>query len=304
MVGTIPTRAGDSLVPADTEDPAAYSRITEVSIPGPIRDVDPHRRLPNTPSEPDFKVIESRTSPIRVVEPPPMHGLPPVKGTVNVTINRVEPPMIPPLPLPLPDAAPPDPAVLAAIEEFRRNYKGTELLLISATVFDRSRTYLRIHPHGASRQAITAWSNIDFNHFSGFSTFRVTREDGSFTDLGMLMGLANRTTQDAESLRERLRKQGREDVIPELTETLELPVLAAAGPQYVIVEGGGMENPAREILAFLHRLYATEGPRMAAACLERERVREEREAYYRANPPSPKDVSIHFWRTDSKEDSR
>jgi len=283
------------------EKQASTSPIAEVFIPGPITDGTPPQPPPAPPGKPDFEVVESRTGRMDVVEPPPMHGLPPVTGTVNVTLNRVEDPKLPPLPEPLPAAAPTDPVVLAAIEEFRRNYKGTELLFISATVYDRSRTYLRIYPNGVARKEIAAWSNIDFNHFSGFSTFRVTREDGSFTDHGMLMGLGNQTAESAERLRELLEKNGMEYSVPEMP---ELPDLAVAGPRYVIVEGGDVEDTAREILAYMHRLYATEGARMETAYIERERVRKEREAYYRANPPKPKDVTINFWRTRKKEDDK
>ncbi|MCH7225674.1 hypothetical protein [Haloferula sp. A504] len=281
------------------EDQATTSPIAEVFIPGPIVDGTPPQPPPAPPGKPDFEVVESRTSRMNVVEPPPMHGLPAVTGTVNVTLNRVEDPKLPPLPEPLPATTPTDPAVLAATEEFRRDYKGTELFFISATVYDRSRTYLRIYPNGVARKEITAWSNIDFNHFSGFSTFRVTREDGSFTDHGMLMGLGNQTAESTERLRELLEQNGMEYSVPEVP---DLPDLAVAGPRYVIVEGGDVEDPACEILAYMHRLYATDGARMEAAYIERERVRKEREAYYLANPPKPKDVTINFWRTKKEDD--
>lgn len=272
----------------------------EVFIPGRISDGTPSAPAP--PSEkPDFEVIESRTGRMEVAETPPMHGLPPVKGTVNVTLNRVEDPKLPPLPEPLPAVAPTDPAVITAIEEFRRNYKGTELLFISATVYDQSRTYLRIYPNGVDRKEITAWSNIDFNHFSGFSTFRVTQEDGSFTDHGMLMGLGNQTTESAEMMQKQHEKHGIEYSVAEMP---DLPDLSIAGPCYLIVEGRETENPASEILAHMHRLYAAEGARMELAYTERERVRKEREAYYRANPPKPKDVKINFWRTPKKEEDK
>jgi hypothetical protein len=45
----------------------------------------------------------------------------------------------------------------------------------------------------------------------------------------------------------------------------------------------------------LHALYRDEGTRMAEACAARKLAREARKAHLLANPPKPKDVTVHFW---------
>ena len=62
------------------------------------------------------------------------------------------------------------------------------------------------------------------------------------------------------------------------------------------------ENPTPEALTLvedLHALYRSEGVRMADAYAARTRANEERKAYLLANPPQPKDATIHFWKRDN-----
>ena len=54
-----------------------------------------------------------------------------------------------------------------------------------------------------------------------------------------------------------------------------------------------------EIITGLHELYKVEGPRMKAAYEAREKARIEREAYLRANPPQPQDITIHIWKRET-----
>lgn len=105
------------------------------------------------PSEPapkpepiDFKVLASRTQRMKVTEAPEMAGLPPIKGTINVTVQMVKDPGLPDPPPPLPALPPDDPLVIARMKELRENYHGPELVFLSATVGGRcqdSRSYGR-----------------------------------------------------------------------------------------------------------------------------------------------------------------
>ena len=271
--------------PQDTDEPV----VPGVSIPGPISDGTPSPPPP-LPEVPDFTVVRSQTKRIEVVEAPPMPGLPAVQGTVSMTVRKVVDPKLPELPQPPPPAAVEDPVVQARLQELAEKYQGTELLFLSATTYDHSRTVLTIYPNGRVDQKVTAWSNIDFNHFTGFALYRVTDADGTYTDFGMLMGVGN---IDTERWSERLAEQGHEYDAPEIP---TLPDLAAGGPAYVVTEGADSGSPALATLAQLHELYTKEGTRMRDAYVAREAELERQRAFYLANPPKPKDIVIHYWR--------
>ena len=260
----------------------------DVEIPVPISNGT--RAEPAPKPEPiDFKVLTSRTQRMHVTEAPEMSDLPPIKGTINVTVQMVKDPGLPDPPPPLPALPPNDPAVIARMEEIRENYHGAELVFLSATVYDHSRTLLRIHPNGDIKGEITAWSNIDFSHFSGFSTYRVHNGDGTFRDYGLLMGIGN---TDTYRIRKQLAGHGHDFTQPTIP---QLPDLAISGPAFVVVEGQ-TDGEAMDTLAQVHDLYRKEGVGMEEAYHAREKARAERYAYLLANPPVPDDVMIRFWK--------
>ncbi len=218
-----------------------------------------------------------------------MAGLPPIKGTINVTVQMVKDPGLPDPPPPLPALPPDDPAVIARMEEIRENYHATELVFLSATVYDHSRTLLRIYPNGKVEGEITAWSNVDFNHFSGFSTFRVKESDGTFRDYGLLMGIGY---ADTYRMRKRLAEHGHDFAQPEIP---DLPDLAVSGPSFIVIEGE-RSGEAMDTLCQIHDLYRKEGARMEEAFNAREKANAESYAYLLANPSVPEDVTIRFWK--------
>jgi hypothetical protein len=260
----------------------------DVEIPGPISDGTPSSPAPK-PEPIDFNVLTSRTKRVEVTEAPEMPDLPPIKGTINMTVQMVEDPGLPDPPPPLPVLPPDDPAVLARMKEAREKYRGTELIFVSATVYDHSHTFLQIYPNGNIEGEVSAWTNIDFNHFSGFSTFRVKEDDGTFRDYGLLMGIGN---SDTVKMRERLAQRGRGFEAPEIP---ALPDLAVNGPSFVVVEGE-KGSEAMNTLSQIHDLYRKEGVRMEAAFHAREKAYAERKAFLLANPPKPEDVTIRFWK--------
>ena len=179
------------LLPSDGQE--LPTQLWDVEIPAPIP--DGARGEPAPKPEPiDFTVLTSRTQQMQVTEAPEMSGLPPIKGTINVTVQMVADPGLADPPVPLPVLPPSDPLVIARMKQLRESYRGTELVFLSATVFDRSRTLLRIYPNGNVNGEISAWSNIDFSHFSGFSRYRVNNTDGTFCDYGLLLGIGNADT--------------------------------------------------------------------------------------------------------------
>jgi hypothetical protein len=263
----------------------------DVEIPGPITDGTPSEPPPK-PEPIDFKVLSSRTTRVDVKEAPEMPELPPITGTINVTVQVVEDPNLPDPPRPLPALPPEDPAVIARLAELTEKYRGTDLVFLSATVYDHNRTFLRIYPNGRGVDSVTAWSNLDFNHFSGFSTYRVKdAEDGTLYDFGLLMGIGS---TDTKRWAELAAEKGFEYQVPEIP---EMPDLADGGPSFIVVEGDA-KSPAMDTLEQIHDLYRKEGPRMEEAYHARVKAREERKAYLLANPPTPEDVTIRVWKRD------
>jgi hypothetical protein len=257
----------------------------DVEIPEPI----------TTPSEPrpepepiDFTVLSSKTTQREVTKAPELPELPLIQGSINVTVQMVADPNLPDPPPPLPALPPADPAVIARLEELREKYRGNELRFLSATVYDNHRTLLRIYPSGKKDKMITAWSNLNFTHFSGFGGYRVKLPDGSTHDVGLLMGIGSMNTS---RMRQMAEKAGRNYEAPPIPQLLDFSV---AGPAFQLVEGDA-ESPAMDTLEQVHDLYRKEGERMETAYHERVRARAEREAYLLANPPKPEDVVIQFW---------
>ncbi len=264
----------------------------DVEIPGPITDGTPPEPAPK-PEPIDFEVGRSLTKRVHVVESPEMPGLPPITGTINVTVQLVKDPGLPDPPPPLPALPPEDPAVIARLAELREKHRGTELVFLSATVYDHNSTFLRIYPNGRAADSVTAWSNLDFNHFGGFSTYRVKdAEDGTLHDFGLLMGIGGIDTRRWKEMAE---ARGIEYKGPEIPEIPQLPDLLDGGPAFVVVEGDA-KSPAMDTLEQIHDLYRKEGARMEAAYHARIKAYEERKAYLLANPPKPKDVKIQFWK--------
>jgi hypothetical protein len=235
-----------------------------------------------------------------VTKAPEMPELPPITGTINVTVQVVKDPNLPEPPPPLPSLPPDDPVAAARLAELAEKHRGTELVFLSATVYNHKRTFLRIYPNGRTVDSVTAWSNLDFNHFSGFSTYRVKdAEDGTLYDFGLLMGIGS---TDTKRWAELAAARGFEYKAPEIP---EMPDLADGGPSFVIVEGDAT-SPAMDTLEQIHDLYRKEGPRMEQAYHARVKAREERKAYLLANPPKPQDVNVCFWKRNrpvAKEES-
>jgi len=261
-------------------------------IPGEISEGKPD--APALRPEPlVFKVKNSVTRQMQVEEAPEMAGLPPIKGNIKVTVQLVQDPGLTDPPPPLPALAVDDPAVLARIQEFRSKRRLSKIAFVSATVYEHNCTLIRCYPNGDMTHVITAWSNLDFNHFSGFSRFEVKGRDGVLQTYDLIMGISD--TAGSRFVK-RMAKDGKASQGPVPP---QLPNLASAGPAFVVVEGDTTDKEAMDLLQGMHDLYRNEGPRMEAAYQARIKAHEERKAYLLANPPKPEDVTIQFWRRDT-----
>lgn len=258
---------------------------TLAAIPEHVQDSPPAE--PSDPEEkPDFQIEKTLVKLIDVVESPPMPGLPPVAGTMTIKVHSVADPGIPD-PTPAPATPPQNTEFRERIAELAEEHQETHLAFISATVYDRSRTQLICHQGGD--KAVTAWSNVDFNHFSGIGTFLATGADGKTRSYHLMMGIGN---EDTGQPRELLSEQKIQREIP------KMPSLPDGAPAFVIET----KDPAPEsvrMIEDLHALYRDKKDEMAADADSREQAYENRKAYLLANPPQPKDVTVHFWKRNN-----
>lgn len=265
---------------------------TTALIPAPIQNEGPI--VPPAPVvKPDFEIESTQVKLLDVVEAPPMPGLPPVEGTITLTVNTVADPGLPdpPVPEPHPDAL--DPETMERLSELAAKHQETHIAFVSATVYDRTRTRLTCYPSGGAKKAVTAWSNLDFNHFSGFGTFEAKESDGEVRSYHLLMGIGNEDT----GLRQRLfEERGIEWEEP------AIPALPDGAPAF-LVETENPDPDGVKLLEDLHALYRDDGKRMAELAAARQKAYEEKKAYLLANPPKPKDVTVNFWKREVRAES-
>jgi len=143
-------------------------------------------------------------------------------------------------------------------------------LLLSATVCPGPRTYLRWTHHNADGVAeeYSGWSNIDFNHLCGISTFVATDgEQHSF-----VMGIGS---------------------LEQVPENLTAPVFETKTPSF-IPDQKTIPAAALATIESLHKLYAADPGKFAAAHSERELAAKVKAAELLANPPKPKDLIIRY----------
>lgn len=265
-------------IPETTIEPGQLSaesetRVTDL-VSGDIITV-----VRQKPQPINFDVIQSRSERVHVEESPEMVGVPAPKGMINLTVELVRQPQLSDPP-PLPPLEPNDPAVVARTEELARKYPETQLVFVSASVYKSSITQFRLHAGGKRAKEIRGWSNIDFNHFSGFANYQVHGTDDVVRSYGLIMGIGNVDAPDDSA------------AIP------KLPNLATQGPAFILTGGDIKDRETKELIEGMHALYKTEGQRLAEAYRERTKAYEDRKAFLLANPPRPKDVTIRFWNRD------
>jgi len=259
-----PLAGGEEVESQEVRTPPA---TTVAVIPAPIHDGTPSEPPPPV-VKPDFRIESTQVKQLRVVESPPMPGLPPVEGTITLTVRNVADPGLPDPPAPMPRLSSLDPEELERLAEFAAEHLEARLAFVSATVYDRSRTRLTCYPSGGVNKAITAWSNLDFNHFSGFGTFEAGETGGKVRSYHLLMGIGN---EDTGLRRELLAERGIE------WEELEIPALPDGAPAFAIVTEDADPESVR-LIEDLHALYRDEGERMAELAAAREKAYQERKA--------------------------
>ncbi len=212
------------------------------------------------------------------------------QGGRTITVREIKPITLPPPPPPAEPLTPEAEAVFRSkVAAYRESHPRTKMAFISATIFrskdSAPRTLVRCWPEG-KRQTITCWSSADFGLISGIHVFA----DATGTTHSMLMGWGYADLESMSDIRTaRLKAYG----------ATAPPTFPEGKASFAIIG----EPLAAEDLApiqALHDLYNNEYTRLQSAFEGRERARLEREAYLKANPPQPKDITLNYWRTERK----
>ena len=169
-----------------------------------------------------------------------------------------------------------------------------EQLCLGATVFRTAnqapRTLVRYWLMEEVRE-ITFWSSADFSLIAGgIGSFKDT--NGNTHSIFMSW-----STMDAERLTKLQTNRGR------FYQTPEIPTFPAGKATYQII---GAAPTAEELIAIqsLHDIYNSELPRLQAAYQGREQARQQKEAYEKAHPPQPKNITLNYWRTETEPSER
>lgn len=254
----------------------AVSYGDEPRIVGPVADGTPVPEVPKPVFEFSAQDILESTS----------HQ----QGGRNIIVQRVSPQPLPPPPIPAAEPTPEQQAALeVALADFREDHPSTDLLVLGATIYrsadSPTRTLVRWWPQGAGRQQVTFWSSADFSLISGIQSF----SDSAGNIHAVLMGWGITSIEQQRKLRA---EHGIEFDEP------EIPDFPEGDATFVIID----ETPDAETLApiqALHDLYNKERARLQTAFDGREAARLAREAYLKAHPPQPKDITLRYWRTES-----
>ncbi len=193
------------------------------------------------------------------------------KGAGSTVFRRVVPPVVPVAP-----ARVAAQTAVAAVEESAEPVKKSEVLLLSATVFERKVTELRWTVGG---RQFRAWSNVDFNVFTG-----VTQVESEDTIFSVMLALDNQSAADAATSGE----------LPK-----DFPAAGRfAKPAAYFVEQG-VEAPAESLagLDALHVYFGTHREQLFAAAAKR--ATQQEQSPPNAAQPAGRTV-IEFWPKKSR----
>ena len=207
-------------------------------------------------------------------------------GGRTVTVQRIKPVPLPDPPPPLPPADITDPAVLQRIAEMRAKYRKTEFVFVSATVYDRSRTFVRWWPNGKVVQEIAGWTNVDFNHLTGLS--KVAHGERDFS---LMMSIGNMDTVRLAAWLQRRGFDYRPPVPPEFPDD---------APTFIVTKGDPSVSGAMDLMEGLLSFYEENSTSLVARTAQREAAQIAAAAELKANPPVPQDIVLSHWRTGGK----
>lgn len=213
-------------------------------------------------------------------------------GNRSLFLNRVVPPILPPVPAPVPRE--PEPGLPLGQRQSleKREAKKSVALFLSATVYDRQVSELTwSDEHGSHR----VFSNIDFNYLGGMGGFETP--DASYT---LMMIVGNETR--AERI-QHIRSLNKEDLNAGLQ--LDVPPPATDfNPKrstYMVVQDKTQNPPPVEDLAALdalHVYFDANKQTLMEEHMKQEVANVELQRQWKEHPPKPKDTVIHYWKNE------
>lgn len=254
------------------------------------------------------KISEETVTPARIlnsipdgISPPPSPPMPefsiPKRGVLEtvtheqggrtITIRKIKPIDLPPPPVGL-VASEQDSEFSRLLTAYRTAHPRSGLLFLGATVFRSKhsppRTLVRYWPEG-KREDITFWSSADFALIAGgIHSFL----DSASNPHSIFMGWGNVDIEQMTDLQAAKRREYYASNVPDFPE----------GKATFEIVG---KQPAAEDLPpiqAIHDIYHSELARLQKAFEGREKARLEHEAELKANPPTPQNITLNYWRTE------
>ncbi len=164
-------------------------------------------------------------------------------------------------------------------------------IFVAATIFDGTRSHIKIYPEGKHEGEVEAWSNIDFNLFGGTGKMLVSQEDGTTEEVTIVISIENVDTS-AQALRAASR--GLSYQAPQIP---VLPDIETGGASFSVIQGVA-EDSGMGRLEQLHDLYRSGHEKLEQAYAGVLAARAAREAGLQLNPP-PTDIKVSFWNKDA-----
>ena len=267
--------AATTLAHSQEESGSAFGQTTEPSAARILHPIPDGTPPPVTPPKPEYPIAS------REILSTKTHH----QGGRNITIRQIKPIALPPPP------APAEPAALTEeftqrLADYREAHPRSGMLFLGATVYRPKdgppRSLVRYWPEGG--REITFWSSADFALIAGGIQSFADKE-GLEHHIFMSWG-----TVDIDQMTELLAANGRTYLAP------EIPNFPEGKATYQII---GQSPPAEHLAAIqaLHDIYRNQHAELLAAYEGREQARIAREAYFKANPPQPRNITLNYWRT-------
>ena len=211
------------------------------------------------------------------------------RGGRTITIHKIKPIALPPPPDPAPQSlAAADPAFQERLAAFKEAHPKSDMVMLGATVYrfkdSPPRTLVNYWPEGSGK-SITFWSSADFALISGIYSSVAT--DGETRSMFMMW-----SSTEVDRIAERLSAHGRKYDGP------NIPAFPDGLATFTIVGTPPADPTVLVPIQSLHDLYNSEFNRLKTAWDCRERARIEHEAYLKAHPPQPKNITLNYWRTE------
>lgn len=211
------------------------------------------------------------------------------QGDQTITIQKIVPIEIPPLPKPSPlIESTGSPLPLA--QEPRQVTQKQRLVILSCTVYDNSHTLVTWTSQRKNPvQFFKAWSNVNFAHFAALHSFKKNEVVHS-----LMLCLDHEDTQKRKEMFARYGKTYQAPSIP------VLPQNSCSDPTFIIVEGEPHDDDLSTIEG-LHEIYQDHHADLIAGyeCIRLRSEKESRERISAALRPKPEIIIQHWNQTEA-----